>query len=523
MIGWAAPTFSRIASIPQTSGNIPAAKSRVKTLSASAFDTGDRSLFIGLERAARRVRMRQCVRELGWMAGALSALPGVYLMLAAAGVPETVLQAVCPLLVFAGIAALARCAWKLARQLELSAVAAELDERAGLNDELKSACWFASRESTTAWEASLLVRAVRTLRHIDPAAVVPVRLSRGPVLAAALGGLVLALGLLAGRGGGERAGVHSEAAIAGIAGMERHAPAQPGEESRQDRARARSLAAGTPPVDGNPIESRAGDAANGPSLTQDGTAAGPQHPAHPPAPAGPAREPSASIAQPSAASAGAGARAPELSAEVAQGIFERLQAVLGLGSPQSERAEMGEELTGKPSGGQEERERHAAQQEHTTMDALTEALRALSQAPPDGDRPMLNAIPSGQSSQNNGRTTISASATGMRVNVSEPGEGGQDTPPDAPLSEPESVLGEKTERLGAQLNRLATGPAGAQAAGESEEFYAASQAQAARVDFSPSQGAPRGTHEAALSNEQVPVAYRGVVKRYFLIEHGREQ
>ena len=222
------------------------------------------------------------------------------------------------------------------------------------------------------------------------------------------------------------------------------------------------------------------------------------------------------------------AQAGQVSAEVAQGILERLQSLLGQGSePKREDPALavGDHEGGVPGwrdNGTQESQRRDTEQ-HTTMDALNDALRALSQAA-TGDRPMANSPP-GQTSQNNGRTNINGGAMGMRVNTSEAGAGGEDTPPDAPsegVGEP--VLGKPTLRLAAQLQRLSAGAAqNDPASGTAEGFYAATQAQAARLDFTAAEAPQRRADETALMREQVPVAYRAAVKRYFLTEHGKER
>ena len=114
---------------------------------------------------------------------------------------------------------------------------------------------------------------------------------------------------------------------------------------------------------------------------------------------------------------------------------------------------------------------------------------------------------------------------GMRVNTSQAGAGGEDTPPDTPsegIGEP--VLGKPTLRLAAQLQRLATSgaPQNDLGSASSEGFYAATQAQAARLDFAGAQGPEHSVSEAALGREQVPMAYRASVRRYFLTEHDKE-
>jgi hypothetical protein len=230
-----------------------------------------------------------------------------------------------------------------------------------------------------------------------------------------------------------------------------------------------------------------------------------------------------------AAPAGPDARAQagQVSAEVAQSILDRLQGLLGEGS-EAKRDTAPAAVEQEPGAageldheGQETQRRDA--EEHTTMEALNEALRALSQAA-TGDRPMANSPP-GETSQNNGRTNINGGAMGMRVNTSQAGAGGEDTPPDTPsegLGEP--VLGKPTLRLATQLQRLSTGAAQTEEApGSAEGFYAATQAQAARLDFTAGRAPQRSGGEAALAREQVPIAYRASVKRYFLTEQGKER
>ena len=226
-----------------------------------------------------------------------------------------------------------------------------------------------------------------------------------------------------------------------------------------------------------------------------------------------------------AASAGpdARARAGQVSAEAAQSLLERLQALLADGSePKAgDAVSTGENEDKKAKGPDDGTERRDAEQ-HTTMDALNDALRALGQAA-TGNEPMANSPP-GQASQNNVRVNISGGAEGMRVNTSDAGEGGEDIPPEAPTEDlGGSVLGKPTARLAARLQRLDNAaPEGDPHALGGEGAYAATQAQTARVGLSAVQAARPGASDAAIAREQVPVAYRASVKRYFLTEHAKE-
>jgi hypothetical protein len=113
---------------------------------------------------------------------------------------------------------------------------------------------------------------------------------------------------------------------------------------------------------------------------------------------------------------------------------------------------------------------------------------------------------------------------GVRVNTSELGEGGADEPPDEHSPSPaEPVLGDAAARRAGQVRRLAAEASAAQPTGASDGFYAATQAQAARLPLAAAAPSGRSAPEAALPREQIPLAYRASVKRYFLLEHSNER
>ena len=157
--------------------------------------------------------------------------------------------------------------------------------------------------------------------------------------------------------------------------------------------------------------------------------------------------------------------------------------------------------------------------EHETLTtALTEALRALAQAITGDTAPVPPDI---RPSQESGKANLNASNRGVRLDVSQMGPGGDDTPPDRPSAgDSEPVLGKPTQRLAAQLRQVAAGAAHSdQDPGTGEGLPAATQAQAARVEFAATQASTRAASEAALTRSQVPVAYRASVKRYFVQQH----
>jgi len=494
------------------------------THSASPAGTGPHALLTALAPAVRRVRIRRLVSAAAWLTGASCALVGMHLLLVGARAPHAVLLAMRPMLLLAAFAVVASFVWTLARRVDPSVVAGELDVRAGLRDEIKTAWWFASQPGHTAWKALLLHRAVDTLGTITPATVVPVRPARGLVLASGLGLLVLVAGLIATSSTTRHSGYDAGTGPGAEARL-----SMPGRNTRASEVEAMPVSDGASPAEAAGAPPSADTKSSGRNAADAPSSGGPAKPGTPPGveppPPPPGTGASGTASAPASAvgvvSGGSIARAPDLSLEVANGVLQRLQSALGLGGSENERAELGHELTAPLAGGQADTApRNSPEKENTTLDAFTEALRGLSKTP-DGDQPMLNAGTPGGSRQGGGKTTLTGGASGMRVNLSDPGDGGMDTPPDAPLSEPQSVQGPKTERLAVQLNRVSTGPADRQNAGENEGFYAASQAQAARVEASAGVAAVRGSTEAARIDERVPLAYRNVVKRYFVNEHGK--
>jgi len=461
------------------------------------------------------------------MACALLSALGLYLLCQTLRLPSPVLVALSALLLLVAIGVAAFFGWRCTYLPSLSCAADEADARANLKDELKSAYWFARLDTQSATEALMLHHAAQRLRRLDPREVFPLRMPGSFTAAAAVGAVALALAFAG------RYASHPAASGIALAGdLEAVARAV----SRADNASGEAVlrfesAVRTP---SSPKAHEEGELWREAEELAQSLKAGEERAelqraiqAHDIKRVRELLEPGRDADFASPAGPDARAQSGQVAAEVAQGILERLQSLLGQGSEpkREEAAQAGNEhesgVPGWRDNGASETQRRDTEQ-HTTMDALNDALRALSQAA-TGDRPMANSPP-GQTSQNNGRTNINGGAMGMRVNTSQAGAGGEDTPPDTPsegIGEP--VLGKPTLRLAAQLQRLATGAAqNDPGPGSSEGFYAATQAQAARFDFAAAQASERSANEAALTREQVPIAYRASVKRYFLTEHSKE-
>jgi hypothetical protein len=445
----------------------------------------------------------------------------LYLALAALRLPDAVLAALAPLLLLGAGAVVAVSGWRYTRRASLDAVAREADVQGDLKDEAQSAYWFARQDATSAWEALMLRRAAQTLSRLDLRAVFPFRLPRSLRAAALLGAIVLMLAhverdarqasssALASAGGPQGEG--RAAAGSADAALRFDAPAQAGSATMARKAGEMSIGARTPAQ----TSSDAQDGAVGQRAThaQDSKR-------------GPAQvlSPAEQAIPGSPAGRDLLAQAAQVSAEVARGVLQRLESLLGAGGESkpaaAQAADQRQENSSAQHGEQQEAQRRDTDQD-TTMDALNEALRALSQVA-TGDTPM-GASPPGDGSQNNGRSNISGGAMGMRVDTTQAGPGGEDAPPDAPGEAlGESALGKPTPRLAAQVQRLSAGVSPAEAEGAAEGFYVATRAQAARLDLTAAPAPARSAGEAALAREQVPVGYRGSVKRYFLTEHSKE-
>jgi hypothetical protein len=470
------------------------------------------------------MRTRRWLRDAGRLACVLLSALGLYLLFQTLHLPRPALFALSALLLLVAIGAAAFFSWRCAPLPSVSSAADEADARADLKDELKSAYWFARLDTQSAAQALMLRHAAQTVRRLDVREVFPLRLPGSFSAAVALSAIALALAL-----GGRFATQPAVPGIAVAGDLKREARAAPSIGNARDAASFPFEAAASSPSPREESELWRKAQALAQSLNGEERAELQRaietrdlkrvrellEPSEQPALVGPA---------------GPDARqqASQVSADVAQGILERLHSLLGQGSePKREAAAQAgndheDGVPGWRDNGAPDTQRRDTEQ-HTTMDALNDALKALSQAA-TGDRPMANGPP-GQTSQNNGSTNINGGAMGMRVNTSQAGPGGEDTPPDTPsegVGQP--VLGKPTLRLAAQLQRLATGTAHDDpGSGSSEGFYAATQAQAARLDFAAAQARQPGANEAALAREQVPIAYRASVKRYFLTEHSKER
>jgi hypothetical protein len=221
-----------------------------------------------------------------------------------------------------------------------------------------------------------------------------------------------------------------------------------------------------------------------------------------------------------------------MNAQLAQGILERLQALVESASagvleartdrpaPAQQTAHLTEQLREEVSETQRDKGgRHSEGETH-----LNDMLRAISRSSV-GERQVVQG--DGELAQDHGRTSLGGGAMGRRVGVSRAGAGDGERPQGNPggetMSEP--VLGARTERLQAQLQkvRVAGGEDARLEQGSQEDFYAATRAQAAQLDYRAIGVAPTVATEAVVAGEHAPLAYREAVKQYSLRQHRKER
>jgi hypothetical protein len=221
-----------------------------------------------------------------------------------------------------------------------------------------------------------------------------------------------------------------------------------------------------------------------------------------------------------------------MSAQLAQGILERLQSLMESSgdsmleartdrpAPAQHTAHLTEQLREEVSDAQ--RDKGGRHSEGETY--LNDMLRAISRSS-IGERQVVQG--DGELAQDHGRTSLGGGAMGRRVGVSRAGGGDGERPQGNPAggAQSDAVLGTRTERLQAQLQkvRVEGGDDAQSEDGSEEDFYAATRAQAAQLGYRAVNARPAAATEAVVSAEQTPLAYREAVKQYSLMQHRKER
>jgi hypothetical protein len=481
-----------------------------------------------LATAAARMGLNRRMRELGRFACALFALCLLAEVLEIFGVPARVQSAVVILLVIAALAVVALFTWRLARATTLAQAAGAADTRAGLKDELKSAHWFAQRAARDAFVELMLARAARTAQTLDAHRLFPLALPRSVLAALSLAVLTVALAGFAPRialpvarepmsgpasptAARTRAAAMRENEIEKIAAQ----PASPNAAKKDDLTAAwsqlerltKELPAG---AEEDPIKRAvaARDARLAAQLLQaserNRAAAAPKDPT-----ARPRRE--------------------LKSADTVQRILEALQGMSNNEIKAPPETPTKAEVT--PTIRTATRLREQAREERRKITGtpaqgevtLNSRLRAISRA---GVGMREVAYGEGEAGEAGSQTSVSGAASGDRTGRSQAGGSEGEHPNSSPTGagDDQPVLGERTERLVAQLEKMSGERNEDSKQRETEEeFYAATQRQASRVEYESITAQWRAQREAIVAPGGTPLSYREAVKQYFLSQHARDE
>jgi len=502
-----------------TDGIAPAPLAPVKPRTVQTSTSERDLLFEWLSRGARRLRANDCLRDAARAACALLASAALYLLLERSRVPRSVLTAIVPFFLFAGTAAIGWLGWRCMQGRSLETVAAIADARCRLNDELISAWWFAREQTPSAWEALLLGRAVRTTSALDVRAVFPLRAPRSLASVAGLGAAVLAL-MFVGSGAGGTAD-QSAGVIRSL-----HVQPRSGDDTEANeiasRARAMAASAGVDESVWNRAEALARNLRSGAELAELKRAIE----------SGDTDrvrewvERAAQVANAAAASSDSRDPVGDGMVRTGQDLSAGLPSLPDDGSPPRKNAVEPADRTEDEQAGEKERApKLPTDRLDTEIGALKDALSKLGEGGGGGHSKEANGTPPGQESQIRGQAQPSDSEALQAVTVASGTGGGEGTPP-AELSgtSGEPVQSSPVARLATRMQRLDDKVAAGDSTKHGKESpYTATEAGTARTGLSAVRAVRTGASDAALAREQIPVAYRASVRRYFLTEHGKER
>lgn len=482
------------------------------------------TLLSWLDRAAARTCHALRLRDGIALACALLALLALHHWLPLAIPTPAVRAALAPFFLFAAAGAIALFAMRAARRPTLEQAAGAADARAGLRDELRSALWFARRGGDDGPLADLLVaRAALTARALDVHKLFPLSVPGRLVAAFALVLLAAISTRLVPRVD-LPANSQASAPAAGGAGHAATAPqargSQPVPQGEEEAAGSERAQTAWSQI--QELVSRLGGDAE----------AGPIHQAVAARDAARAQRLLQAMQQRQTGEApGDPAARPQdeqMSAALAAGILERLKDLLraeaaqpdpGSGAADAPTANLTDRLRADdpPEPGDPRGQQSAGE----TM--LNEMLRAINRSS-IGERQVAGGA--GEAADEGTRGGVGGGAMGRRVGVSRGGAQEGDRPDGTPTGDAESapVLGQKTERLEAQLQRVAveSGTGEQSEPADEEALYAQTRAQSARLGYASVTAQPRQGPEAVIAGRSTPLAYRDAVKRYMLEQHEKE-
>jgi hypothetical protein len=475
-----------------------------------------------LATAAARMSWDRRLRELGRFVCSLAILGLVAQVFNIFVLPRSVALALDSLLVVAALVVVALFAWRLARGMTLAQAAGAADARASLKDELKSAHWFAQFSVRDAFVDLLMTHAARTAQTLDVRRLFPLAMPNSILTAIALGmlagalawfspriALPVILGPLSGTASGavaadgkrmEEIGAHSASPIAEKEDVLTAA------WSRLEQL-AKELPAGS---DAGPIKRAvaAHDAGLAAQLLKSSQR---------------------SQSELALRKLTVRPRTELKSAVSAQKLLEALEKLANNEKDSPPESTTKAEVT--PTVRTATRLRAQATEERRKISGTpaegevtpNNRLRAISRA---GVGMREVAYGEGEAADAGSQTSVSGAATGDRTGRSQAGgsEGEHPNSSQAGGGDDESVLGERTERLIAQLEKMSGELSEDSKQQETdEEFYAATERQASLSGYESVAAQWRVQNEAVISPGETPLSYREAVKQYFLSQHAREE
>jgi hypothetical protein len=470
-----------------------------------------------LRMASARLRLRRTLDLLGWLVSSLSVVLSVYAV-ARLTLPTVVLAALVPLLLLASFALVAAIAWRCMRRATVFDAAAAADRGAGLNDEIVSASWFAQQSTREPIVSLLIRRAESRVQALDARRLFPLGVPVSLWVSAALvvaASALLALPAATAIQQAPRAALQSavsDPAISAAAAPPTIEAETPGVTHAAAAEVERAWSQIDALTQALPFEGSAGTLRRA-VAARDRQAASEA-----------LRAMSASL---STSDTEAQPEGEQLSADVAQAILERLEALLtqdgGAAPPGAKpEAQPTARLTQQLREDISDAQRQSPGQQSQGETALNTLLRAMSRNS-WGEREAVRG--EGETSQEGGRSNMSGGAMGRRVGVSRAGASddapGEGNPEGDAASDP--MLGAPTTPLEVQLQKARVdNDAAFDDTGTEEDFYAATQAQAAGMDYAAAPGSSGHAREVALRAGAMPLAFGAAVKRYSLSQHRRE-
>ena len=475
------------------------------------------ALIFSLTLISRRMRLRAASRELAWAACAIASTFLVYQILAALIPAPAVMSAVKALLVLFVIGSGGFFAARSMRRTTLAQAASAIDACAELQDELKTAYWFARQGHALPLVDLQMQRAVRALQKLNLNTLVAIAIPRSAFAAV---GLALIAGWLA----WHSPRVHYQASTIAIESAKARAPGAAA-QVRRDSSTG--------------VEAESENSANAVAwaklestihslvLGNERVAIAAAVQVHDSARAAQLLAQISRKREYAHASAAGGGRAAAAAAPASADLLARLKDIFSLGgdAPKPQKSGSADDQLAQALGLAQKLDQDAQLRannptRHTADEATNNPLQAAVPLERYGPREARRSQTQG--GEFAGTTDVEGGAMGRRVSQTSLGAGGKPSANDDSDNnniEAESVLGKRTMRLAAKLERLnidSNRLGGADAQGVTDSVYAATRAQQAQQAY---ENAPRQTRyvsESGVSGERIPLAYRGAVKEYFL-------